>query len=43
MGARERKSVLELTVKMVLTDTGTTFYIKNTSRLSKLRRIDLTE
>ena len=43
MGARARKSVLELPVKMVLTDTGTTFFIKNNRRLSKFRMIDKAE
>jgi hypothetical protein len=43
MGSQERKPIMELPVKVVLTDAGTTFFIKNNKKLRKFRLADNVE
>ncbi len=43
MGSQERKAVIELPVKVVLTDLGTTYFIKNNKKLRKFKLADNVE
>lgn len=43
MGSQERKAIIELPVKVVLTDQGTTFFIKNNKKLRKFKLADNVE
>ncbi|GAB1457520.1 MAG: hypothetical protein RBT62_05010 [Spirochaetia bacterium] len=43
MGSQERKATIELPVKVVLTDIGTTYFIKNNKKLRKFKLADNVE
>jgi len=43
MSSQERKAIIELPVKVVLTDIGTTFFIKNNKKLRKFKLADNVE
>lgn len=43
MGSQERKAIISLPVKIVLTDQGTTYFIKNNKRLRKFKLADNVE
>lgn len=43
MGSQERKAIIELPVKVVLTDIGTTYFIKNNKKLRKFKLADNVE
>lgn len=43
MAAQERKAIIELPVKVILTDVGTTFFIKNRKNLRKFKLADNVE
>jgi len=43
MGSQERKAIIELPVKVVLTDLGTTYFIKNNKKLRKFKLADNVE
>ncbi len=43
MGSQERKAIIELPVKVILTDVGTTFFIKNRKNLRKFKLADNVE
>jgi len=43
MGSQERKAIIELSVKVILTDAGTNFFIKNNKKLRKFRLADNVE
>ncbi|HAE20916.1 MAG TPA: hypothetical protein DCG47_01140 [Spirochaetaceae bacterium] len=40
MGSQERKAIIELPVKVILTEVGTTFFIKNRKNLQKFKLAD---
>ncbi len=43
MSSQERKAIIELPVKVILTDVGTNFFIKNNKKLRKFRLADNVE
>jgi hypothetical protein len=43
MGSQERKAIIELPVKVILTEVGTTFFIKNRKNLQKFKLADSQE
>lgn len=43
MGSQERKAVIELPVKVILTEMGTTYFIKNNKKLRKFKLADNVE
>ncbi|TFG83722.1 MAG: hypothetical protein E4H20_04875 [Spirochaetales bacterium] len=43
MGSQERKTIIELPVKVILTEVGTTFFIKNKKNLRKFKLADNVE
>lgn len=43
MGSQERKALIDLPVKVILTELGTTFFIKNNKPLRKFKLADSVE